>query len=158
MDFVDNRIDTFTGTMRGRGLLPNPDHMLTPGLFAKVRLPGSGRYRASLIPDRAIIRDQTRPYVYVVDEEGMARRRDIELGRVVAGLRVVLSGIEPEDLVVIQGTQAIPEGVEDGAEVIPEEVPITVDEEAWAREMPIDEFFPTSEEAVGFASGRRIAS
>ena len=66
MDFVDNRVDRGTGTIRGRAILPNPDGDLTPGLFARVRLPGSEPYEAILIPDAALATDQTEQFVYVV--------------------------------------------------------------------------------------------
>lgn len=153
MDFVDNRVDQFTGTMRGRAILPNPDMVLTPGLFAKVRLPGSAPFMATLLPDGSIVRDQSQTFVFVLDEEGKARRRQVEISRVVAGLRIIRDGIKPEDRVIIEGIQAI----RDGVEVRPEEGTITVDEDLWAKEMPMEEVYPPNQSAVGFASGRRFA-
>ncbi len=67
LDFLDNRMDRKTDTMRGRAILPNSDLTLTPGLFAKVWIPGSGRYEAILIPDSAIGTDQSEKFVFVVD-------------------------------------------------------------------------------------------
>src|SRR5881397_1239555 len=69
MDFVDNQVDRGTGTIVGRALLPNPDLSLIPGLFARLRLPGSGQYRAILLPDEAIGSDQSQKFVYLVDGE-----------------------------------------------------------------------------------------
>lgn len=153
MDFVDNRVDQFTGTMRGRAILPNPENVLTPGLFAKVRLPGSSPYSATLLPDGAIVRDQSQTFVFLVDDEGKAQRRQVELGRAVAGLRIVKDGVGPEDRVIIEGIQA----VRDGVEVVAEQGTITVDEELWAREMPVEGVYPPNAGAVGFAAGRRYA-
>ncbi|QDV35721.1 efflux RND transporter periplasmic adaptor subunit [Tautonia plasticadhaerens] len=153
MDFVDNRVDQFTGTMRGRAILPNPEGVLTPGLFAKVRLPGSPRYRATLLPDGAIVRDQSQTFVFLVSDEGEARRRQVEIGRAVAGLRIVRDGVGPEDRVIIEGIQA----VRDGVEVRAEPGAIEVDEELWAREMPAEGGYPPNAGAVGFAAGRRYA-
>ena len=75
MDFVDNRMDPNTGTMRGRAILRNPDFVLTPGLFARVRLPGSGAYDAVLIPDAAIVSDQSEQVVFVVEADNAIRRQ-----------------------------------------------------------------------------------
>ena len=72
MDFVDNQLDRGTGTIIGRALLPNPDLSLIPGLFARLRLPGSGEYRAILVPDEAIGSDQSQKFVFVVDGESKA--------------------------------------------------------------------------------------
>src|SRR5258705_271906 len=73
MDFVDHQVDRGTGTIVGRALLPNPDLSLLPGLFARLRLPGSGQYRAILVPDEAIGSDQSQKFVYVVDGEEKAQ-------------------------------------------------------------------------------------
>ena len=81
MDFVDNRLDAGTGTMRGRAILPNADLSLTPGLFARLRLPGSGRYEAVLIPDTAVGFDQAEQFVYVVGTDDVARAASGEAGR-----------------------------------------------------------------------------
>jgi len=105
MDFVDNAVDTGSGTIRGRAVVPNPDHFLTPGMFGHMRLLGSGSYPALLIPDRAVVTDQERQVVYVVDARNIAHMKSIELGPVVNGLRVVRAGLGPDDLVVIDGVQ-----------------------------------------------------
>lgn len=105
IDFVDNRLDPNTGTMTGRAVLPNPDHTLTPGLFARVRLQGSGRYEALLLPDEAIGSDQAQKFVFVVSDQNVVEYRAVQLGAMIKGLRVVREGLKPEDWVIISGVQ-----------------------------------------------------
>ena len=81
MDFVDNQIDPETGTIQGRALISNPNGFLIPGLFARVRLLGSGAHEAVLIHEAAVLTDQDRKYVYVVNADNQALRRDVTLGR-----------------------------------------------------------------------------
>ncbi|MCW0038233.1 efflux RND transporter periplasmic adaptor subunit, partial [Acinetobacter baumannii] len=95
LDFTDNQLNAGTGTVRMRARMPNPDRLLTPGLFARVQLQsgqseqGGGGQQALLIDDKAVLTDQDRKYVYVVGEGNKAERRDLELGRMVDGRRVV---------------------------------------------------------------------
>ena len=110
MDFVDNALDTGSGTIRGRAVVANPDHFLTPGMFGHMRLLGSGSYPALLIPDRAVVTDQERQVVFVVDARGMAHMRAIDPGPLTNGLRVVRSGLGADDLVVIDGIQRTQSG------------------------------------------------
>jgi multidrug efflux system membrane fusion protein len=107
VDFVDNQVDPNTGTIRARAVLPNPDRVLTPGLFARVRLQSSDDLAAVLIDDKAVLTDQDRKYVYVVGADHTAQRRDITLGSVVDGLRVVTTGLKPADQVVVEGVQRV---------------------------------------------------
>lgn len=107
MDFVDNRVDQSTGTMRGRAIFPNDDMVLTPGMFGNVRIPGSGRYDAVLIPDSAVAVDQAEQFVYVVGDDGKVRRAVVKLGPMARGLRIVRSGLEPSDTIVVSGVQRI---------------------------------------------------
>ena len=107
MDFVDNSIDPATGTIQGRALIPNPDGFLIPGLFARVRLLGSGEYEAVLIHESAVMTDQDRKFVYVVTEDNVALRRDIVLGREVEGLRVVEEGLSAGERIVVNGVRKI---------------------------------------------------
>ncbi|HBE72149.1 MAG TPA: efflux transporter periplasmic adaptor subunit, partial [Planctomycetaceae bacterium] len=132
MDFVDNRIDPNTGTMRGRAILDNSDGLLTPGLFVSLRLPGSGKYDAILIPDSAIGSDQSEKFVYVVSEKSssggdesrkLVERRAIILGPLSHGLRIVRSGIEGDELIVTRGLQRIYPGVE----IVPREEEISAE-------------------------------
>ncbi|MEM9532137.1 MAG: efflux RND transporter periplasmic adaptor subunit [Pseudomonadota bacterium] len=121
MVFVDNEVDPDTGTIQGKAVLANPDGLFTPGLFARVRLLGSGEYNALLIHDRAVLTDQDRKYVYVVGENSEAVRKDVVLGRSYEGLRVVLEGLTEADLVVVNGVRKI---FFPGAPLAPEVVPM----------------------------------
>jgi len=103
MDFVNNVIDTSSGTIRGRAVFANPDGVFTPGMFARVRAPGSPSYQALLVPDTAIGTEQARKYVMVVDPENTARIKYVTLGQVSGNLRVIKSGIEENDRVVVNG-------------------------------------------------------
>ncbi len=107
VDFVDNRLDAAAGTILTRAVLDNSEGRFAPGMFARVQLLGSGSQQAILIDDKAVLTDQDRKYVYVVDEQGLAQRRDVRLGRMAEGLRVVASGLESGDRVVVRGTQRI---------------------------------------------------
>lgn len=132
MDFVDNRLDPNTATMRGRAILPNDDGVLTPGLFVDVRLPGSGRYDAVLIPDSAIASDQADKFVYVLEtNEGGSdtaptgpiklRRQVVKLGPIAHDLRIVREGLDGSEFLVTRGLQRI----RPGAEVMTETETIT---------------------------------
>ena len=107
IDFTDNQLTASTGTIRMRALLDNQQRQFTPGLFARVRLPGSAQFEAVLIDDKAVLTDQDRKYVYVVDGEGKAQRRDIQPGAMVDGLRIVKSGLQSGDKVIIAGLQKV---------------------------------------------------
>jgi multidrug efflux system membrane fusion protein len=107
MDFVDNALDPATGTIRARAVLPNPDGVFTPGLFARVRLLGGSRDNALLIHDQAVMTDQDRRFVYVIGEGNTAQRKDVRLGAHVEGLRVVESGLAPGDKVIVNGMRKI---------------------------------------------------
>jgi membrane fusion protein, multidrug efflux system len=121
MDFVDNALNPETGTIRARAVLPNPDGVLTPGLFARVRLLGGSRSDALLIHEQAILTDQDRRYVYIVGKDNAAERRDVTLGPHVEALRVVKTGLAPGDRVVVNGMRKI---FFPGQPVAPREVPM----------------------------------
>ncbi|MDG2517631.1 MULTISPECIES: efflux RND transporter periplasmic adaptor subunit [Lysobacter] len=107
VDFVDNQVDPSTGTIRARAVLKNPDRIFTPGLYARVQLQGSGQFKAMLIDDKAVLTDQDRKYVYVLGEKNAATRKDVKLGPVIDGLRVVTSGLAPSDKVIVHGVQKV---------------------------------------------------
>lgn len=107
VDFVDNQVDPATGTIRGRAVLDNRERLFTPGLYARVRLPGSGEYSALLIDEHAIRADQDRSFVWVVADDGTAQRRDVSLGDRINGLRVVTQGLNGGERVVVHGGQRI---------------------------------------------------
>ena len=131
MDFIDNRLDQHTGTIRGRAILPNVDMHLTPGLFARVRVPGSPRYEAVLIPDKAIGTDQAEKFVMTIDKDQKVVRKSVTLGPMSHGLRIIRQGLNGDELVVTGGLQRARPGVEvnvstetvtPGNEVLPDEV------------------------------------
>jgi RND family efflux transporter MFP subunit len=102
MDFVDNVVSPKTGTIRGRAIFDNKDGFLTPGFFGRMRLYG-GQSDALLIPDGAIASDQASKIVFTVAADGTVGAKKVELGPIVDGLRVVRSGLAPEDRIVIEG-------------------------------------------------------
>jgi multidrug efflux system membrane fusion protein len=110
LDFVDNQVDTATGTLRVRGIFSNPDRVLQPGFFARVRVPGSAPYPALMIPDQAVGSDQDQKFVFVVDEQNTVQFRPIKLGPLINGLRVVREGVQPKDWVVINGLMSVRPG------------------------------------------------
>lgn len=116
IDFVENQVDPDTGTIRVRGEFPNPKpergpRVLVPGLFARVRLPLGEPYKALLVSERAIGRDQGSPFVYVVGDDNEVVYRRIKLGALHDGLRVVLEGISTGERVVVNGLQRIRPGI-----------------------------------------------
>ncbi|MDR6624402.1 efflux RND transporter periplasmic adaptor subunit [Caulobacter segnis] len=111
MSFVDNAIDTGSGTIRAHAVISNPGNFLTPGLFGRARLVGSGHYKALLVPDEAVVSDQTRRLVFVVDRQGAAQPRVVETGPMVQGLRVIKAGLAPTDQVVVEGVTSLRPGL-----------------------------------------------
>jgi RND family efflux transporter MFP subunit len=103
IDFVDNVIDQSSGTIRGRAVVSNPDGLLTPGMFARIRVPGSPKYEALLVPDAVIGSEQIRKFVYVVDGDNTVKQKYLTLGSLQGDLRVVKSGLEPDDRVIVNG-------------------------------------------------------
>ena len=109
IDFVDNQINTATGTLSIRGRFPNPDGNLLPGMFIRMQIPVSGEVEALLITDRAVGSDQGQKFVYVLDGD-KAARRPVTLGPVIDGLRVVTQGLQAQDQVIINGLMKIMPG------------------------------------------------
>jgi membrane fusion protein, multidrug efflux system len=105
MDFLDNRLDISTGTLRSRAVVPNKDLSILPGQFGRVRLIGSSPYEALLIPDTAIATDQSRKIVFVVKEDDTVEARPVVLGPLDDGLRVIREGLKAEDRVIVDGIQ-----------------------------------------------------
>ncbi len=109
LDFTDNGLDPRSGTVRGRAVLANPDLFLTPGMFGNMRLANAGRVRALLVPDAAIQTDQARKTVLTVTSDGTVTAKQVTLGPVIDGLRIVRTGLSTGDRVVVSGTQmAVP--------------------------------------------------
>src|SRR5919199_986420 len=105
IDFVDNRLDQNTGTITVRAVLPNPDLLLTPGLFARVRVPAGDKYKALMLPPEAVGSDLSQQFVFVVDDQNLAQYRKVTPGPMIDGLRVIRDGLQPDDWVIVKGVQ-----------------------------------------------------
>ena len=105
--FTDNRLDPQTGTLTVRATLANDRGLFTPGMFARVQMQGRSDFQAVLIDDKAVLTDQDRKYAYVVGEGGRAERRELKLGRMFEGRRIVESGLQAGDQLVVAGMQRI---------------------------------------------------
>ncbi len=105
VDFLDNRLDVSTGTLRARAVIPNKDFSILPGQFARVRLIASAPYEALLLPDTAIATDQSRKIVFVVKDDDTVEAKPVVLGPLDDGLRVIREGLKPEDRVIVDGLQ-----------------------------------------------------
>ena len=105
INFLDNRLDVSTATLRSRALIKNTDLSILPGQFGRVRLIGSSPYEALLIPDAAIATDQSRKIVFVVKPDDTVEARPVELGPLDEGLRVIRTGLKAEDRVIVDGIQ-----------------------------------------------------
>ncbi len=122
LDFLDNRLDQGTATLRARAVIANAAGLFSPGLFARVRVTGTAPYPAVLLPDEAIGTDQTNKFVYVVAEDGSVARRNVRLGPVHEGMRVVRDGVAPADWVIVRGLQR----ARPGGKVTPQREPLLV--------------------------------
>jgi multidrug efflux system membrane fusion protein len=120
MDFVDNKLDPATGTIRARAVFDNKQRLFTPGLFARLKLIGSGEFKAVLINDRAVGTDQNQKFVLVLGAQNKVDYRPVKTGRLIEGLRVVEEGLKPGELIVVNGLQR----VRPGMPVTPQTVPM----------------------------------
>lgn len=119
MDFVDNRLNPATASMRGRAVFDNKDGLYTPGLFARLQLVGSGKYSATMVSDRAISTDQTRKVVLLVGKNNIVEQREVKTGALIGGMRVV-TGVKAGELVIVDGLlRAMP-----GAPVTPQQLKV----------------------------------
>ena len=105
VDFLDNALDRSSGTIRARATVPNPDGFLSPGMFGHLRLYGAKPFEALMVPDEAVVTDQTRQVVYVIGPDDQIQQKVVQPGRLLAGLRVIREGLSMEDRVVISGVQ-----------------------------------------------------
>jgi len=117
IDFIDNVINQSSGTIRGRALFDNPEGLFTPGMFGRVRVPGSPPYTALLIPDAAIGSEQARKYVFVVDDGGVVRQKYVTPGQLDGGLRVIKDGLVASDRVIVNGLMHARPGIKVNAQV-----------------------------------------
>jgi multidrug efflux system membrane fusion protein len=116
IDFVDNVISTSSGTIRGRAVFANPAGIFTPGMFGRIRVPGSPPHDALLIPDAAIGSEQARKYVLVVDDGGVVRQKYVTPAQIDSGLRVIADGLLPSDRVIVNGLMHARPGIKVKAE------------------------------------------
>jgi RND family efflux transporter MFP subunit len=140
VDFVDNRINPETGTLRGRGVFPNPTGYLTPGMFARLRIPGSGRYTAILIPDSAIGMDQNQRFVLTVTDDGTVHHKPVKLGALFGQYRSIEEGVLPEDRIIINGIQRARPGTKVSPElqaISTDDVPLVAPGSAATQELPV---------------------
>jgi len=100
---LDNSVDRATGTIRARAEFSNKEGLFTPGMFARVQVPASAPYQALLVPDVAIVSEQARKYVLVVDAADMVVAKYVQIGNVIDGLRVIKAGLNRDDRVVVNG-------------------------------------------------------
>lgn len=141
VDFIDNRLNTQTGAIRIRAVFDNAKGEFTPGLFARLQMSGSGTHDAVLTPERAIGTDQSKKFVFVVGANGAAEFREVRLGALIGGMRVITTGLKPGELVVVNGLQR----VRPGAPLSPQK--LEVDEQG----MPIEQ--PAAPPPAGGAKG-----
>ncbi|CRM47633.1 MULTISPECIES: multidrug efflux RND transporter periplasmic adaptor subunit MexE [unclassified Pseudomonas] len=120
MNFVDNQVNPATGTIRGRAVFDNTDGRFTPGLYARLKLVGSGTYSAVLITDEAVGTDLGKKFVLVMDGDNKSAYRAVELGPKIEGLRIVRSGLTKDDTIIVKGLQR----VRPGSPVAPETIPM----------------------------------
>jgi multidrug efflux system membrane fusion protein len=121
IDFVDNRINPTSGTIRGRAVFDNTQGDFIPGLFARIKLVGSASYEGILIDDKAIGTDLSKKYVLVLSENNIVQYRAVELGEKVNGLRIIKNGLSENDTIVVNGLQR----VRPGTPVTPQHVDMT---------------------------------
>jgi RND family efflux transporter MFP subunit len=126
LDFVDNQVDRSAGTIRARGVFDNPKLFITPGQFGRIRVPGSEPYQALLVPDAAVVTDQSRKLLMTVTEDGTVVPKVVRPGPTYQGLRIIRGGVAPTDRIVINGlVRARP-----GAKVTPQPGKIELDDSA----------------------------
>jgi len=118
LQFLDNQLDPLTGTINGRAVFRNPDRRLTPGLFVRLRLPGTTSYPGVLVEDRAVGTDLDRRFVLVLKHDQTIESRTVTLGPMIDGLRVVQKGLKAGELVVVNGLQRVRPGAEVHAKVV----------------------------------------
>jgi RND family efflux transporter MFP subunit len=105
VDFIDNAIDRSSGTIRARAVIDNPKGFISPGMFGQLRLFASPAFDTLMLPDQAVVTDQTRQVIYVVDADGVVKQKSVRPGRLIDGLRVIRDGVSADDRVIISGVQ-----------------------------------------------------
>ena len=118
-DFMDNKVDATTGTIRARGVFDNTRHYLTPGLFVRVRVPFGEPHPSLLISERALGINQKQKFLLTVNRKNVVEYRQVQVGSVHDGLRAIESGIQPDDLVVVNGLMRARPGIVVAPQVVP---------------------------------------
>jgi RND family efflux transporter MFP subunit len=126
INFVDNQVNPKTGTLRVRGVFPNKDEALSPGFFARVRMPIGRAHQALLVTDRAIDNDQGQKVLYVVNEKNEVVSRPVRLGALHDGLREIAGGLKPGERVVVNGLQQVRPGLTVEPKLVDHPVPLAV--------------------------------
>jgi membrane fusion protein, multidrug efflux system len=111
IDFIDNRLDTSTGTRHMRCSFPNSDGLLTPGLFVRIRFMYGELQEVILIPEEAVSRDQDRKFVYIINDKNVIEHRQVKIGKMRNGLRAVTEGLKGDERVVVKGVQRVRPGI-----------------------------------------------
>jgi RND family efflux transporter MFP subunit len=119
INFVDNQVNPKTGTLRVRGVFPNQDEALSPGFFARVRVPVGPPHRALLVSDRALDNDQGQKVLYVVDDKNEVASRPVRVGALHDGLREITDGLRPGEQVVVNGLQQVRPGLSVEPQLVP---------------------------------------
>jgi RND family efflux transporter MFP subunit len=127
LDFLDNKVDTKTGTIRARGVFDNSKHYLTAGLFVRVRLPIGKPHAALLVSERAIGADQRQKYLLTVNKENVVEYRPIKVGSLQNGMRVIESGVQPDDRIVVNGLQRARPGITVKPHLVEKDIVTTAD-------------------------------
>jgi RND family efflux transporter MFP subunit len=147
VDFVDNHLDATTGTLRARGVFSNPEGFLKKGMFARIRVPGSGRYRAVLVPDSAIDTNQNIKFVRVLKSDNTIEPRTVTPGSLFGSFRAIDSGLKADELIVVNGLQRAFPGTKVNPEQIaldPNSVQVTAGGAASTQALPATRFIPAT--------------
>jgi RND family efflux transporter MFP subunit len=144
LDFIETEVNLTTGTARLRGVFENKNRELASGLFVRVQIPVSQPYQALLIPEAAIATDQSIQFVYVVGADGTATRRPVELGAQRGELRIVKSGVEAGEKVIVKGLQRVKPGQKVDAEEAPATAPPTTVRKPVAEPTAVEPAEPVS--------------
>ena len=150
MNFVDNQINSSTGTIRLRATFPNKNFALTPGLFARIKLQGGEKYNGCLAKDEAIVTDLNQKYVFVLGKNNTLEYRPVKLGPMADGLRVIREGVHEGDVIVVNGLQR----VRPGAPVSPKKVPMSDEAPAAPQSNPAGSSTQNHDKPSGGAKAR----
>ncbi|WP_268796548.1 multidrug efflux RND transporter periplasmic adaptor subunit MexE [Pseudomonas huanghezhanensis] len=153
MNFVDNQVNPRTGTIRGRAVFDNSKGEYTPGLYARLKLVGSGSYSAMLIKDEAVGTDLGKKFVLVVDKDNKAIYRTVELGPKLEGLRIVRTGLTKDDRIVVNGLQR----VRPGSPIDPQDTPMASEQTLAALQQQRQAFEASNQPKASSKADAKVA-